>query len=230
MRQLPLAIQLRPEADFAGYLAGPNAEAVAAISAWADCTGEPFLYLFGAPGTGRTHLLQAACRHASGRDKTAVFLPMTHPALDPSVLEDLEAADLVALDDIETIRGNREWELGVVDLFNRLRNGGRRLLVSGSTPVTDLPFALADLRSRLGWGPGYRLRPLGEHDCEELLLTAASRRGLKINAELVGYIMRRCRREAGALLELLSRLDEESLREKRRPSVRLIRRLLDPPA
>jgi DnaA family protein len=230
VHQLLLAIQPPQETDFSAYLAGPNAEAVAAVQAWSSGFGEPFLYLFGAAGTGKTHLLNAACRQANGHGKTALCLPMTYPGIDPSVLEDLESADLVALDDVHCIAGDRAWELAVFDLFNRLRAAERGLLVSADVRASELPVQLADLRSRLGWGPGYRLRPLGEDACAELLLKSAQRRGLDLGPELVDYIMRRCPRDAGTLVELVHRLDEKSLSEKRRPSMRLVRELVEPAA
>jgi DnaA family protein len=230
MDQLPLPVQLRPEADFSAYLPGPNSEAVAAIGAWVAGLGEPFIYLFGPPGTGKTHLLHAACNQASRTGKSIVYVPLGEPGLAPSVLTGLEAAQLIALDDVQTAAGDQAWELGLFDLFNRVRAARRGLLVSGQAPVSDLALGLADLRSRLGWGPGYRLRPLGETECEQLLREAAHRRGLKIGPDLSSYIMRRCRRDASALLDLLNRLDEKSLREKRRPSLRLVRELIEPPS
>jgi DnaA-homolog protein len=227
--QLPLPVQLRPEANFSEYLPGPNSEAVAAVAAWVAGLGEPFIYLFGPPGTGKTHLLHATCHQASRTGKSIVYVPLGEPGLSPSVLTDLEAAQLIALDDVHTVAGDQAWELGLFDLFNRVRAARRCLLVSGQAAISDLALGLADLRSRLGWGPGYRLRPLGEKECEQLLREAAQRRGLQISPDLSSYIMRRCRRDPGALLDLLNRLDEKSLREKRRPTVHLVRELIEPP-
>lgn len=226
MQQLPLAIQLRPEADFADYLPGPNAEAVAAVSGWSEGSGDPFLHLFGPPGTGKTHLLQAACRAARGRNRAAVYLPLGHPGLAPAVLENLEHADLLAIDDIQVVAGEAAWEQGLFQVYNRLREAGRRLLTSADAPPAELALGLPDLRSRLSWGPGYRLRALGEADCERLLVESAGRRGLELGADAIGYIMRRCPRDPGSLLSLLDELDRMSLRDKRRPSVWLIRQLL----
>lgn len=227
MQQLPLAVQLRPQADFADYLPGPNAEAAAAVAAWADGAGDAFLYLFGPTGTGKTHLLHAACRAAAANTVALLYLPLAHPGLEPAVLEDLERADLIALDDIHAVAGDAAWERGLFDLYNRLRAAGRRLLVSADAPAAELRLGLPDLRSRLGWGPGYRLRPLGEDDCVRLLRESAARRGLDLGAGAVRFIMRRCPRDAGHLLGLLDELDRVSLQDKRRPSVWLIRRLLE---
>ena len=62
--QLPLGIKLRDEATFASYYPGPNAGVLAATQAFAEpqsSVEECCLYLWGSEGTGRTHLLQAAC-------------------------------------------------------------------------------------------------------------------------------------------------------------------------
>jgi DnaA family protein len=229
MHQLTLPIQLRPEADFADYLAGPNAEAVTAIGAWATGTGDDFLYLFGLPGSGKTHLLQAACRKAVQGGGSAAYLPLAHGELTPSVLDNLELWHTVALDDVHVVAGDMAWERGLFDLYNRLRETGRRLLASADAPTTELPLGLADLRSRLGWGPGYRLRPLSEGDCEQLLVDSAKRRGLDLGTDAVGYIMRRCPRDPGSLLGLLEEIDRESLRTKRRPTLWLVRQILGSP-
>jgi DnaA family protein len=226
MEQLSLAVDLKPESDFAEYLPGPNAEAVAALSAWAACRGEPFLYLFGAPGTGKTHLLHAACRSATANRLAAVYLPLSHAGLDPSALDNLQHCALVALDDINAVAGDLGWERALFSLYNRLREAGCRLLVSADAPSAQLPLQLPDLRSRLGWCPGYQLRRLDDTDCERLLRDAAARRGLRLDATAITYILRRCPRDASRLLALLDRLDQVSLEQKRRPSVRLIGELL----
>ncbi len=226
MRQLPLPVQLRPEADFAAFVVGPNAEAVAAVTAWSLGSGDDFLYLFGITGSGKTHLLQAACRQAVQSDRSAIYLPLGHGELAPTVLDNLELWELVALDDIQASAGDATWEQGLFDLYNRLREFGRRLLVSADTPVPELPLTLPDLRSRLGWGPGYRLLPLPEDDCGRLLRETAKHRGLELGADAVDYIMRRCPREPGYLLGLLEEIDQESLRRKCRPTLWLVRQIL----
>jgi DnaA family protein len=226
MHQLNLPVQLQPEADFAAFVAGPNAEALAAVSAWAGGAGNDFLYLFGLAGCGKTHLLQAACRHAVQTDRSAIYLPLEHRELTASVLDNLELWELVALDDIQAIAGKETWERRLFDLYNRLRESRRRLLVSADVPLPELPLTLADLHSRLGWGPGYRLVPLPEKDCAQLLEESARRRGIELAAETVEYILRRCPREPDYLMRLLEEIDQESLRMQRRPTLWLVRQLL----
>jgi DnaA family protein len=225
-QQLHLALEAVREPTLTEYLPGPNAEAVAAVSALAVGEGEPFLFLFGVTGAGKTHLLQAACLAAAQQRQQAYFVPLGTPGLAPTLLDDLEQLDLVAIDDVQTIAGDAAWEDALFDLFNRMRERGRRLLAAASAAPDALPLDLPDLRSRLQWGPRYCLHPLSEADCEQLLVESAQRRGMQLNRDQVRYIMNYHARDPASLLDLVERLDGLSLREQRQPTIPLIRQAL----
>src|SRR6266850_2248917 len=63
MQQLPLGISQGAEPAFDNFIAGRNAEALARLRQLASGTlGERIVYLWGEPGSGRSHLLRAAAR------------------------------------------------------------------------------------------------------------------------------------------------------------------------
>ena len=63
MQQLPLGLSQGAEPAFDNFIAGRNAEALARVRALAAGTlGERIVYLWGEPGSGRSHLLHAAAR------------------------------------------------------------------------------------------------------------------------------------------------------------------------
>ncbi|MGQ9660392.1 MAG: DnaA regulatory inactivator Hda [Thermochromatium sp.] len=227
--QLHLPLEQRPDPTLASYRPGPNAEALEAVAAMARGTGEPYLLLFGPAGTGKTHLLQAACQAAVCAGRQAHFVPLGMANLEPMMLEDLERLDLVAIDDLQCIVGDPGWEHALFDLFNRLREQGRSLLVAANTTPNSLSFRRSDLASRLLWGPVYRLLPLSDLDCEQLLREAAQARGMRLTPEVVRFIMNHHPRDPASLLELLARLDSLSLCEQRHPSIPLVRRLMRGP-
>ncbi len=224
--QLHLPLEIRPEPTLESYFAGPNLEALAAVTALAGGQGEPYLLLVGASGTGKSHLLQAACQAAVQTQRQAHFVPLGLKGLEPALLEGLEWFDLVAVDDLHDIAGDLVWERALFHLFNRLREQGGALLCAARAAPDALPFALPDLASRLAWGPRYRLLPLSDADCEQLLIESAQRRGLQLTVELVQFIMHHYARDPASLLDLLARLDSLSLREQRPPSIQLLRRLM----
>lgn len=227
--QLHLPIELSREPSLAEYLPGANAEAVAAVRGSADGTGEPFLYLWGPPETGKTHLLQAACLAAARAGRHGHYIPLGTPGISTDILEGLERLDLVALDDVHRIGGQPAWERAVFDLFNRLRERGRTLIVTAAAAPDGLDLGLADLASRLHWGPRYRLQPLGEADSERLLCESARQRGIPLRPEVTRYILTHHPRGPSALLDLVARIDSLALREQRQATIPLVRRVMKGP-
>jgi DnaA-homolog protein len=225
-RQLALPIERTREPVLEEYLPGPNAEAVAAVAASALGRGEAFVLLYGRAGTGKTHLLQAACALAGKANRKAQYVPLGRAGLGPGLLDDLERLDLVAVDDLDRAAGDPDWEQALFGLFNRLRGRGRSLITAGGGAPHDLGFALPDLVSRLQWGPRYRLLPLSEPECERLLAETARRRGLELGPEVVRYVMTFHARDPAALVELVARLDSASLRERRQPTIPMVRQVL----
>jgi DnaA family protein len=229
--QLPLDLRLIREPLLEAFVPGPNAEALAAVKAAVADQGESYLYLWGEPGCGRTHLLLGACRAREQQGGRALYLDLSQAAdLEPHLVQDLEQLDLVALDELQRIAAQRPWLEALFDLFNRLQLSGTRLLAAADRPAAQLPLALPDLRSRLASGPGYRLRPLDDAGRLELLAGSAQARGMRLPPEVARYILYRCPRDPRSLEQLMDRLDEASLAAQRAPSIPLVRALLEPGA
>ena len=224
--QLPLALRLAPEATFETYHAGPNAQAVAALRRLAAGGGEGLVYLHGPPGTGKSHLLQAACRAAG--EGAAVWLPLEALArgAGPGALAGLERLGLVCLDGLEAVAGVEAWERALVGLMAASGASGTRLALAARAAPAALPVRLPDLRSRLGWGLVLGLRPLDDAGRAAALRLRAAARGLELPSETVAFLLRRCPRDPASLFALLDRLDRASLAARRRLTVPFVRALL----
>ncbi|MCW8918642.1 MAG: DnaA regulatory inactivator Hda [Gammaproteobacteria bacterium] len=219
-QQLPLRIGLRDGATFTNFYPGPNAAAVHALQA----AREPFLYLGGPPGCGRSHLLQAACHAVSEAGGLAAYLPLEEcMAMSPQMLAGMEQMALLALDDVERLAGNAEWEQALFHLYNRMRDAGHRLIVVGNAPPAALGIALPDLLSRLGWGPVFQLQPLSDSEKSAALRLRANQRGMELPAEVADYLLNHASREMPDLIALLERLDEGSLAAQRRLTIPFVR-------
>ena len=225
--QLPLGLALRDSARFTSYFPGRNREAVSHLRQAAEGTGERLVYLAGAAGLGKTHLLQAACHHAAGHGRAAFYLPLRDfPALSPRMLEGLEQLDLVCLDDVSAVAGSGDWEAGLFDLFNRVREGGATLLVTAEQRPDRAGFHLPDLVSRLGWGVTYVLRPLDDASVGDALQHRAVQRGLELPEETARFLMRRYPRDLASMCDLLERLDQASLAAQRRLTIPFVKAVL----
>ena len=225
MQQLVLPLQLDGGASFENYFSGPNGEAVAALQSLLAKGGRRrVVYLWGAAGCGRSHLLHALCRRAGERGRLHLYLPLADAAsFSPPVIEHLNPASVVCLDDLQAVAGLPEWEESLFSLFEKISHGPGALAVTADAPPAALELGLPDLASRLAAASVYRLLPLDDRGRGEFLRLRARERGLELGDEVVKYILCHSRRDTASLFSLLDRIDAASLSEGRRITVPFIR-------
>ncbi len=227
--QLPFDFHRDQSAVFQSYYAGGNEEVLGALRNLSAVAAAQLVYLWGPTGTGKSHLLQAMCHAASTSLGRAVsYLPLREAAVHgPQICEGLESCALVCIDDLETVAGDHDWEHGLFALFNRLRDGGRTMVASGTVAPRASPIVLADLRSRLEWGLVYQIHPLTDEDKRGLLLERGRQRGLTLDAGVVDYVLRHHPRDVSSLCAFVERLDKASLSAHRHVTIPFVKSLLD---
>jgi DnaA family protein len=225
--QLPLALGFPPEQRFAAFLGqAPLRELVESV---ARGDAASWLYLAGPAGSGKTHLLLAACALARESGRPAAFLPMATVAgrLDDALQGLLDAPALVCLDGLDAIAGRREDEVALFHAHNRARASGATLVHAASAMPAALQFGLPDLVSRLEQCTRLQVEPLDEDGRREVLRGRAARRGLELDDAVLDYLFRRVGRDLAGLTTLLDRLDRESLAAQRRITVPFLKSRLD---
>lgn len=226
--QIPLTFNKYEQVDFDLYIAGPNQQAVQHLCEITNDAERKNVYLWGATGTGKSHLLQALCTSAARAKMNIAYLPLREVStLSPEMLEGLEHQALVCLDDIEEIAGNSEWELAIFHLFNRLRDAQIPLIISAQHSPKGSPIQLADLKSRLAWDHIYHLKILEEKNCLFALQKRAQSRGFDLSDEVAEYLLKRVSRDMHNLFQLLDRLDNASLVAKKKLTIPFVKTLLD---
>ncbi len=222
MQQLPLGVRLNEVARFDTFVAGENGELVARLAG-----GRPpkVLWLWGRAGSGKTHLLQAACADVGQRGGAASYIDPDR-AVGPGMLEGLEALDLVCIDSLDVVSDDEAWNGAIFRLHTLIQDGGGRLLVASTAPPSALRFRLPDLRSRLLAAAVHRLKDLDEPGRIEVLERRAAARGLELSPEAASYLLQHQPRDMHSLCGLLDRLDEASLAARRRLTVPFLREVL----
>lgn len=222
MRQLVLDIRPDAPPTLDNFVAGANIELLASLSLLAADRGllpAPHLYLWGASGNGRSHLLQAAVRlaadggrptHYLGADSVGAALPETPDAL-------------LAIDDVDRLQPDAQ--IALFNAFNRARINGQSLLLSG--PVAPLGLALReDLRTRIGQSLIFEVQALDDDSRAAILTTLAERRGIRLADEVVDFLLRHGRRDLPSLLAAFDALDAASLEKKRPITLPLLREMM----
>jgi len=227
--QLPLRLGLARGRRFGDFEVTPgNAELVDAVRRIATEGTPERVLIAGDPGTGKTHLLEAACATASADGGAVVFVPMREwCAQGVDAVHGLGRSGLLCIDDIDAVAGDRGWEEALLALMEASASAGARALVSARASPARIPFALADLQSRLSAATVYRLRELDDESRARALRRYASGRGMDIPDDVVGYVLTRHRRDMTSLVALLDRLDYHSMAHQRRLTVPFVRDLVE---
>ncbi|HET7833831.1 MAG TPA: DnaA regulatory inactivator Hda [Gallionella sp.] len=214
MSQLLLDIGPEIKPTFDNFVAGRNGEVLAALhQALAGGSGERCFFLWGEGGSGKSHLLQACVSAALELQLDAVYERGYVP----------QPADVVAVDDADYLDDAAQIEL--FNLYNRMRDSGGMLLVSGAAAPAHLGLR-DDLRTRLGWGLVYQVHALNDAEKAQALIQHAHLRGFMLPQEVTQYLLRHGRRDLPSLIAAVNALDEHSLRLHRAPTVPLLKEVL----
>jgi DnaA family protein len=244
LRQLALGIRLRADAVFESYWPGLNSEIVSAL----QLPGTAPLWLWGAPGSGKTHLLQAVCAAAAGAagslptegaDMSApgtsfdgntppAYFPLDRSlALPPEALSGFERSRVLCVDDVDAVAGDAAWERALFRLFNEASELRTRLIFAAAAPPRQAAWSLEDWRSRAAACVVYQVRELDEVGRIEALRLRAAQRGLDLPNDTAEYLLKRVPRDLRSLFEILDELDEASLVAQRRLTIPFIRDALE---
>lgn len=212
-RQIPIPFEHRPALQRDDYLVTPaNAEAVAWIDRWPDWPG-PLLAVWGPEGCGKSHLAQVFLARTGGR-------LLTVPDADV-----VEAGGAYVLEDLDSIPSLDEEAL--FHLFNALKSAEGRILVTARAAPARWPLALADLASRLKGSPAVEITAPDDALLAALLVKHFSDRQLRVDAEVVAYMVPRMDRTFQAAADLVAAIDAEALARKRAVTVPLVRKVLE---
>lgn len=220
MKQLAFDLAAPPPPTLDNFIAGRNAELLESLRRLVAGTGERFIYLWGEPGSGRTHLLRAVVAELQAAGVRAAYLSCA--GASPAAFDGTDA-DCVAADDVDRL--DEAGQIALFALYNRLREQRGALVASGSAPPSRLGLR-QDLVTRLGWGLVYQTHVLTDEDKAAALRHHAAARGFTLPDEVCGFLLNRVRRDLPTLLRVLESLDRYSLAAKRPVTVALARELL----
>ena len=226
MKQIALDIGLATAPAFSNFFAGPNDAAVKHLELWSgNALRSPVpTYLWGEPGSGKTHLLKAAVGVLQQQGARVGWLDAS--VMEPPAFNDAWSA--VVLDECHLYTAVQQqaafnWFVNAVSSPDGHPRG---VLAAGSVPPADLVLR-DDLRSRLGWGHVYQLHALSEPERRAVLRKQADARGIFLSDEVINFVLSRFSRDLSSLMQLLDQLDGYALQTQRAITVPLIKAMLE---
>jgi len=220
-RQLPLDLGFASSYAAADYLvSASNAAAFAWVERWPDWPA-PGLALSGPPGSGKTHLAHVWRE----RSQATIIDGATLASVDPSQV--LGASPACALDNIAAGDLGAAAERVLLHLYNMTSERRGHLLLCAEAPPARWPIVLPDLRSRLAALPTVGIAPPDDGLLEALLGKLFADRQLAVDRGTVIFIVARMERSFDAARRLVDAIDRAALAGQRRPSLGLVREVLE---
>jgi chromosomal replication initiator protein len=144
-----------------------NELAAAAAHAVAEAPGKTYnpLFIYGATGLGKTHLMQAIAHAVVQRAPETRVLFVGAEQFINEVIESIHSrttpelkrryrsdVDLLLVDDVHFLEGKERTQEEFFHTFNALYEAGKQIVVTSDRPPKELPGLEARLVSRFEWG------------------------------------------------------------------------------
>ena len=180
------------------------------------------IYVYGLTGQGKTHVLQGVVLKALAKDKNAIYIDCID-TFPEHLLDFIDQLSFISLDNIDLI--NNENQEIYFDVYNRARQAGVVILVSGSSLPTDLSV-MKDLKTRLSLAAVYKLEVLNDELTMDVLNKQMNDRNLTIDSKIYEYLFKNYSRDLNTLVSAMNQLDKASLQSKKTISIPFVKTVL----
>ena len=189
--------------------------------------GDRVLYLYGPPGSGKTHLLMAAGERLAGAKVVSIIACDTLAGDDvsggDSLVARLHDAPVLLIDDMDRVPDVRRRREDIWHLFNEFYQSGRGIVVTGAVPPRELTTVDEHLISRLLWGLVARI-DVSDDDSRRLILKKlADDRQIMLPDEVIAYLLVHTRRDLHSLKGAFDAVVRQALASGRKITLRLAR-------
>ena len=173
-KQKPTEKLFNPKYNFDNFIIGnSNKYAHAASVAVAETPGEAFnpLFIYGASGLGKTHLMQAIGVHISTLNPSSkvlyvsseMFLDEFIKSIQDKTVKKFEnkyrKLDVLLIDDIQFLENKKETQDQFFFTFEHLYSNNKQIVVTADCPPSQLKGIEERLRSRFSWNMIAEVQP-----------------------------------------------------------------------
>lgn len=216
-------IRLVPDYSFDQFVVGPsNRLAHAACVAACNQPGTLYnpLFVHGASGLGKTHLLQATCALILQQNPQLQAIYVTCETFVNDLVQAIASgqiqafrecarqADVFAIDDIQFLANRESSQEELFHTFNVLHQSGKQIVLSADSPPSEIPTLEDRLISRFNWGLVVQIDPPSRETRQAILHKKARLRGVEIPDEVVDviaeHVQANIRLLEGALTKLIT--------------------------
>ncbi len=232
---------LNPRYTFDNFVLGPsNRHAHAYSLAVADAPGKNYnpLFIYGGVGLGKTHLMQAICRHIKNTfgGLKICYMPserFTNELIDailhkttPAFRQKYRNIDVLVLDDIHFIAGKESTQEEFFHTFNALYDSHKQIIISSDRSPKEIENLQDRLVSRFSWGLTTDVQPPDLETRVAILKKKIEREPVQVPNDVIFFIAQLIKTNIRELEGALIRIIAYSLLEEKTISLDLAKEVL----
>jgi len=226
--QYPLHFEFRANQTFDDFFAGVNEPIIQDLKQCVLDKGEQQIFLWAKSGQGKSHLLQACCHYAQEHEFQSFYFDLARYRLHkPAIFLGLDDFEVVCVDNIDAIVGQKKWEQALSAFIQRHYERGHRLIISATNLPNYMILKTSTVKTSLSWGLMIQLKTLVNVDSIDALIFKADAMGFEISPQVGRFLMIQHHDELDGLWLLLEKLNRASLSAKRKLTVPFLKQLFD---
>ena len=196
--------QLNPRYNFENYCnstSNPVARAIGeAIASDPNCKTFNPLFVFGSPGVGKTHLIQAIGIRIKENNPRARVLYVTARLFESQYTTALrsdrinefinfyQSVDTLIIDDIQDLIGKSSTQRTFFHIFNHLQLNQKQIILSSDTQPSLMEGMEQRMLDRFKWGMTAELEKPDRELRRSVLSQKAKQEGLTLSDDVIDYI------------------------------------------
>jgi DnaA family protein len=223
-KQLPLDFKQNNEQTFAEFIVGSNTSLLKSLQTFSQ-SKETILYIWGEIGSGKSHILNAFTNYCAENNKSAVVLAPNDLAQRENISL-IEMFDYICIDNIEQLAADSLLEESLFHWINEIKQYKKKIILACQISNKSSEWQLPDLKSRLQSGRTHKIKALDRHKVIDVFIKQAQQKGIKIDIRVSQFLQNNCPMNMRYLSELLSKLDQITLIEKKQVTIPLIKKII----